>query len=667
MNSVNWRANFGLPALLFGSLLTPNLGACNPDPNWKPEVTPGNTPVPYSPALREDTSGFRTLPPDKVDGFPDQVYFGDTHVHTSLSNDAFAMGNITLSPDQAYAFGKGQTVLTHGGMEAKLSRPLDFLVVADHANNMGVMARISQGDPQLLNTEQGKIWQARLSENYKDIKQSLNGSRDEIIAHVMTVFFNQGGKRNLWQYFSEPRITDTNFRQSVWDEVIASAERHNDPGKFTAFIGYEWTGDQQGAQHRNVIFKDGADKVSQVLPFSKYDSYDPEDLWAYMDAYTETTGGDVIAIPHNANISGGATFGLTNFQGHPLTKAYANKRIKWEPISEVTQYKGDGEAYPLLSPDDEFADYETWHSWGGPDTSNITFDEEWLERKRGDYARPALKRGLAQQAKLGTNPFKFGMIGSTDAHTSLATAEEDNFWGTYTLYEPNAFRSLFQDEFAASGYAAVWATENTREALFAGMRRKETYATTGTRIRVRFFGGWDFQSNHAASNRLAAIGYERGVPMGSDLLDRPPGQSPSFLIQAMKDPNGANLDRIQVIKGWRTADGALMEQVFDVAVSDGREIPKDGGKVQPVGSTVDVESLTYSNSIGDAVLSVVWTDPQFNLAEDAFYYARVIEIPTPRWSAYDRKFFKIENRVSKGAPLTTQERAYTSPIWYSAP
>lgn len=647
-------------------LLVVTLAGCNPDPDWTPEVTPGQASKPYSPGLRDDHSVAAAHLPDDIDGFPNDVYFGDTHVHTSLSNDAFAMGNYTLSPDQAYEFGKGQAVLTHGGMEAKLLRPLDFLVVADHANNMGVMAGISRGDPQLLDTDQGQTWLARFTENHKDIGQSLNGSRDELIAHIVTVFFNEGGKRNLWQYFAEPRVTDPVFRQSVWDEVISSAERHNDPGKFTTFIGYEWTGDQRGAQHRNVIFKDGADKVSQVLPFSKYDSYDPEDLWAYMDGYAQATGGDVIAIPHNANISGGAIFALTNFQGHPLTKEYADKRARWEPLSEVTQYKGDGEAYPLLSPDDEFADYETWHSWAGRDTSNITFNEEWLEVKRGDYARPALKRGLDQLAELGSNPFKFGMIGSTDSHTSLAAAEEDNFWGTYTLYEPNAFRSLFQDEFAASGYAAVWATDNTREALFAGMRRKETYATTGPRIRVRFFGGWDFQIEDASSERLAAIGYERGVPMGGDLFDRPPDKSPSFLIHAMKDPNGANLDRIQVIKGWRTTDGVLKEKVFDVAVSDERKIPSNGGKVQSVGSTVDVESLTYSNSIGDAVLSVVWTDPQFNDDEDAFYYVRVIEIPTPRWSAYDRKFFQIENRVSKDAPLTTQERAYTSPIWYTA-
>lgn len=622
------------------------------DGNWMPDVTPGNAPESYSPASRID--------------YPDQVYFGDTHVHTNLSNDAFAMGDQTLSPDDAYRFARGETVVMHGGMEAKLRRPLDFLVVADHAVNMGVMARVAARDPQLLSTEQGQTWLARFEANHEETSVALNASQQGFRERVMTVFYNTGGKRALWNYFTEPRMSDPVFRQSVWDDVIASAEGHNEAGKFTAFIGYEWTADRRGAQHRNVIFRDGPDKVSQVLPFSKYDSYDPEKLWAYLAEYAEATGGDAISIPHNGNISGGATFALTNFEGHPLSRQYAKTRSYWEPLSEVTQYKGDGEAYPLLSPQDEFADYETWHSWSGPDTTNITFNEEWLERKRGDYARPALKRGLALGAELGVNPFKFGMIGSTDSHTSLAAAEEDNFWGTYALYEPNAFRSLFQDEFAASGYAAVWASENTRESLFAAMRRRETYATTGSRMTVRFFGGWNYEQADAFSSRFAAIGYNGGVPMGSDLTQAPAGKAPTFLIRAVKDPDGANLDRVQVIKGWRSSGGAVHERVYDVAVSDGREIPQDGGKVDPVGSTVDLENPSYTNTIGDPELAVVWTDPEFDRAQNAFYYVRVIEIPTPRWTAYDRKFFKIENRMRDDAPLITQERAYTSPIWYSS-
>ena len=621
------------------------------DTSWLPDVRPGIAPQSYSPSARTD--------------YPDRVYWGDTHVHTNLSNDAFAMGNQILSPDDAYRYAKGETVVTHGGMKTRLRRPLDFLVVSDHAANLGVMARLAAADPLLLNTEQGQTWLDRFNASHEETTRALNATQNGFIRRMRTVFYNTGGKKNLWQYFTSPRMSDPVFRQSVWAEVIANAERHNDPGRFTAFAGYEWTSNARGAQHRNVIYRDGPEKTSQVLPFSRYDSSDPEKLWAYLEEYAKATGGDAIAIPHNGNISGGVTFALSNFDGHPLSREYAKTRAKWEPLNEVTQYKGDGEAYPMLSPEDEFADYETWHSWGGRNTTGITFNDEWLERKKADYARPALKRGLALQAELGANPFKFGMIGSTDSHTSLAAAEEGNFWGTYALYEPNAFRSLFQDEFAASGYAAVWARENNRESLFAAMRRKETYATTGSRITVRFFGGWSFAPRDAFSSRFAAIGYSRGVPMGSDLTEAPAGKSPTFLIRAVKDPDGANLDRLQVIKGWRSPDGKLHEKVHDAAVSDGRKIPEGGGKVKPVGSTVDVENLTYANTIGDPELAVVWTDPDFDPAEIAFYYVRVIEIPTPRWAAYDRKFFRLESRMGENVPLKTQERAYTSPIWYT--
>jgi hypothetical protein len=367
----------------------------------------------------------------------------------------------------------------------------------------------------------------------------------------------------------------------------------------------------------------------------------------------------------NGNRSGGLTFALTKLNGQPLTQEYAQTRGIWEPLIEATQIKGDGEAYPLLSPDDEFADYETWHSWGGSRTEGIVFDDAWLERKRGNYARSALKRGLGQHAKLGANPFKFGMIGSSDTHTSLAAVDEESFAGKMTFYEPNKFRSLFQNDHAASGYAAVWAHENTRESLFNAMRRKETYATTGPRMTVRFFGGWDYAKGDAFSSNFTDIGYAQGVPMGGDLTQAPDGKAPAFLVRAVKDPDGANLDRVQVIKGWRSADGELHEQVYDAAVSDGRRIPKGRGKVKPVGSTVDVENLTYANTIGDPELAVVWTDPDFDPGEFAFYYVRVIEIPTPRWTAYDRKFFGLEDQMGKDVPLVTQERAYTSPIWYT--
>ena len=621
------------------------------DTGMAPAVTPATALASYSPQANRD--------------YPTSVYWGDTHVHTNVSNDAFAMGNQVLGPDEAYRFAKGEPVTTHGGMQAQLRRPLDFLVVADHAVNMGLMARLAANDPLLLDTEQGKAWLERFNDTFEKTSDVLNAPLQRYTRRMGTVFNNQGGERTLWHYFIKPRMGDPVFRQSVWDEVIANAERHNNPGTFTAFIGYEWTSNVRGAQHRNVIFRDGRDKVSRVLPFSRFDSSDPEKLWGYLENYAESTGADAIAIPHNANISGGVTFALTNFEGQPLSREYAQTRARWEPLNEVTQIKGDGESYPILSPEDEFADYETWHSWGGSRTARITFNDAWMERKKADYARPALKRGLALESKLGVNPFKFGMIGSSDAHTSLATGREDNFWGKFTMYEPSAFRTLFQNDHAASGYAAVWAHENTRESLFAAMRRKETYATTGSRMTVRFFGGWDYTKADAFSSAIAAIGYTRGVPMGGDLTQAPKGKSPMFLIRAVKDPDGANIDRVQVIKGWRSTDGKLHEKVYDVSVSDGRDIPKDGGKVVPVGSTVDVESLTYTNTIGDPELAVVWTDPDFDPDEPAFYYGRVIEIPTPRWTAYDRKFFGLEDRMPKDVPLVTQERAYTSPIWYT--
>jgi len=333
----------GIPYPVFGE---------GEDTSWLPAVRPAIAPESYSPNTRTD--------------YPDRVYWGDTHVHTNLSNDAYAMGNQILSPDDAYRFAKGETVVTHGGMAAKLHRPLDFLVVSDHAVNLGLMARLATGDPLLLNTEQGRIWLERFKANHDETTQALNATLKGFSRRMGTVFNNTGGKKTLWHYFITPRMSDPVFRHSVWDEVIANAERHNDPGTFTAFVGYEWTSNVRGAQHRNVIYRDGPERTSQVLPFSRLDSSDPEKLWAYLEEYAEGTGGDAIAIPHNGNISGGVTFALTNFNGQPLSREYAKTRAKWEPLNEVTQYKGDGEAYPMLSPEDEFADYETWHGWGDP-------------------------------------------------------------------------------------------------------------------------------------------------------------------------------------------------------------------------------------------------------------------------------------------------------------
>ena len=489
------------------------------------------------------------------------------------------------------------------------------------------------------------------------------------------------------------------FLSSVWNEITENADQHNDPGQFTAFIGYEWSSLEFNL-HRVVIFDGDAKQTRALLPFTQFDSNRPEDFWAHLARYERDTRGNVIAIPHNGNLSQGHMFMLEDSKGQPFSKTYAETRNRWEPLYEVTQIKGDSEARPNLSPLDTFADYErvsvdVVHSEFPEDYKRkkfLTDYDSWVKKKMAKadvswnyqygYARPALKLGLQQQAKLGVNPFKFGMIGSTDSHTSLATADEDNFWGKLSRIEPYPNRILgswggpgtetdpesktFYSRawrLSAAGYAAVWAEENTRESLFAAMKRKEVYASTGPRITVRFFGGWDYQPDDALKPDLARIGYEKGVPMGGDLTSRPDTQSPTFLIRAVKDPDGANLDRVQVIKGWHDKKGELYEKIYDVALSDDRKV-NWRGEVKPVGNTVDIPDASYTNTIGDPELAVVWQDPDFDKDDLAFYYVRVLEIPTPRWTAFDAKFFGVEN-IPEEVPMITQERAYTSPIWYS--
>lgn len=602
----------------------------------------------YSPALRQQ--------------YPTDVYWGDTHLHTNMSGDAV----FRLGPDEAYRFARGEEVTTTSGQQAKLSRPLDFLVIADHANNMGAQLSREWGklDPEFRKTKMWKLWaMARdqlLNTPGVDTKRLLNGQ------------LWPGDRKDV-------AVRHPGFRQTIWERVTAGADRYNTPGQFTAFIGYEWTS-SGGAIHRVVVFKDDADTVNKVLPFSSYDSLRPEDLWAYLDRYETDTGGSVLAIPHNSNISFDSDptlntlmFSLLDSNGQPLTREYGRLRSRWEPLVEATQIKGDSETHPFLSPTDEFADYETWNTWGGRvngavmySGSSYTRPDSWI---RYQYVRSALKLGLQQQAETGANPFKFGLIGSTDSHTALAAVDENNFWGKTASAEPSAGRtlgpySINNWEMNAAGYAAVWAEENTREALFSAMRRKEVYSSTGSRITVRFFGGWDYLSDDAVRPDLAGIGYAKGVPMGGDLTQGPQGKSPSFLIRAVKDPDGANLDRIQIIKGWHDEKGDLHEKVYDVALSDGRTVDATTGKAEPVGDTVDVKDASYTNTIGDPELSVVWTDPDFKRDELAFYYVRVLEIPTPRWTAYDAKFYGLTD-LPERIQMTTQERAYTSPIWYT--
>jgi hypothetical protein len=596
--------------------------------------------------------------------FPTRPFFGDTHVHTSFSLDAGAAG-ARLGPADALRFGKGEEVTSSSGQRVKLSRPLDFMVVADHSDGFGIFPRLLAGDRDLLVDPQIRKWHDMLQTGkgadaaYEIVNAQASGKFPKVLA-VEGFDSSRPGYR------------------SAWKEVIKAAEAANDPGRFTAFIGYEWTsnngGDGPGNLHRNVIYRDGGDLASQVNPLTTakpWGSPNPRDLWKWMAAYEDKTRGQVLAIAHNGNLSNGRMFPIIeSFTGKKIDRAYAENRMRWEPLIEATQIKGDGETHPLLSPNDEFADYETW------DKGDLLLTEAKKPAMlEFEYARSALKNGLKLEAELGVNPYKFGMIGSTDTHTGLSTAEEDNFFGKVSEIEPNATRALnpYMEnskvglkimgwEQTASGYAAVWATENTREAIFDAMKRRETYATTGPRMIVRFFGGWDFEAKDSHNRLPARIGYAKGVPMGGDLKDGPAGKAPTFLVAALKDPIGANLDRYQIVKGRLDEKGALHEKVYDVAWSGNRK-PGKNGKLPSVGNTVDVKEATWTNTIGAPELAAVWKDPDFNPKERAFYYGRVIEIPTPRWTAYDAKYFDL--KMPPEVPMTTQERAYTSPIWYT--
>lgn len=598
------------------------------------------------------SSAQKTYSPYVTTQYPMNVYWGDTHLHTNLSTETYAAGyeygNERLSSDEAYRAARGETVKSINDMPVRLRRPLDFLMIADHAESFGVAGALDKGNRLLLQTAIGEEWYQRL--------QAAKPEHKKVSSLLMKLHLE-----------IDKEIVNSTFRQSVWDKAVDLAEYYNDPGTFTTLIGFEWSSRRPYYIHRTVIFKDGPEKVKKVIPYSSWEGNDPEQLWDYMENYHQNTGGDVLGIPHNANFSQGKTFMEADFQGRPFSSDYAKVRSRWEPLFEITQSKGTSESYPALSPGDEFSDHEIL-SWRAEDESMT----EYLDKKRHEYARPALKLGLRQKAQLGVNPFKFGFIGSTDGHLAVPVVEENNFWGGHPWERPYPgrvtadffdFGMTAGEFFSASGYAAVWATENTREEIFNAMKRKEVYATTGPRMTVRFFGGWDYSEDDALKPDLENIGYSKGVPMGGDLTNAPRNKAPRFLVRAIKDPDGANLDRVQVIKGWLSVDGELHEKIYNVALSENRR-ENDVGKVVPVGSTVNVDEASYSNSIGDQELAVVWTDPDFNRNELAFYYLRVLEIPTPRWTAYDATFFKIKD-IPKEIPMVTQERAYTSPIWYS--
>ena len=592
--------------------------------------------------------------------FPTRVFFGDTHHHTANSGDAFMAGD-RLTPEQSYRFARGEEVISSTGVPAKLSRPLDFLVVSDHAEGLGVMLEVYNGNPAFASD-------ATLARWGKSMK--VGG---EEAATTMRELISAQANNKLPPPIKDPKVVGP-IMKTVWQTYTATAEKFNDPGRFTAMIGFEWTSVPGGNNlHRNVLFRDGKDKADQILPFSSWQSEDPEKLWEWMAKYEQKTGGKLLAIPHNANLSSGRMFEPVDFAGKPLSKDYAERRARFEVLQEVMQTKGASETHPLQSPNDEFADYGT----AGWEYGNLTMEGKPLSKEMmpTNYLRSALTQGLIYEGKLGVNPFKFGFIGGTDVHNSLTSIEEDNFYGKHVDQEPSPTRwehvakqgfgkTRYTWHYTAAGYAAVWATKNTREALWDAMKRKETYATSGSRMTVRFFGGWNFVAEDARTRYLAEVGYGKGVPMGGDLTKAAPGKAPTFLVAAMKDAQGGNLDRIQIVKGWVDKAGKPQERIYNVAWGDAaRRKPGKDGKLPPVGDTVDVARATWSNTIGDSELVGVWKDPAFDPSLRAFYYARVIEIPTPRWTAYDAVRFNI--RMPPGVPMKHQERGWTSPIWYT--
>ncbi len=616
--------------------LLPGVALAEPDSERKPE----------------DMLKTKTYSPYAYHNFPDQVFFGDMHIHSNLSPDAGLLGT-SLAPSDVYRAARGETVTSNTGQPFRLVRPLDFLVLTDHAEAMGLASMIRESNPILLSSKRGReVW------------EGFNGGPES----AMKAF----GKLLSYTEIGKDPFSDIDMAGSIWPDFVELADTYNQPGVFTAMTGFEWTSQPNGNNlHRIVVFADGADKTSRVRPFSLFDSQDPADLWDYMENYEALTGGRVFAHVHNGNLSNGIAFTAATFDGTPMDAAYAARRSRWEPIMEITQMKGDGETHPTLSPEDEFANFERW------DTSNLTGSApKKPEMLRYEYARSALLTGLEVEAKVGANPYDFGFNGTTDSHTGLPSTGEDNFFGKFAGTEPSPDRHnrdvipaadpklrIITAQESASGLTGVWARENNRGEIFDSLMRKEIFATTGTRLRVRLFAGWDFKPGDELVPDFAGLGYTRGVPMGGRLHSGSTGGAPSFIVRAQRDPDWANLDRIQIIKGWIGSDGKAKERIYDVAVSGDRKIGEDGRARTPVGSTVNLQTATYTNTIGAPLLSAYWRDPDFDPAQRAFYYVRVMEIPTPRWTTYDSVFFKVP--LPERVPPTVQDRAYSSPVWYS--
>lgn len=638
-------AAMNLVGLLFGALL---LAGCNKD-STEP-LTPSSQAT--QPNKEESLGlGRNQTSSDAVPAVPSsrQALFGDLHVHSGWSFDAFVY-NVRATPDDAYRFGLGEAIGHVSGKKIKLQRPLDFMAVTDHAEYLGIMNEMLDSESPLSTL---KLAEQLLSEDAKTAKSAyrlLGGS--------------------MATNNAIPELVDADITRTIWQRMIDAANRYNRPGEFTTFVGYEWTSTPavpnsgQGRNlHRNVIFRN--DKVS-AQPFSSFDSQKPEELWQWMDLQRQQ-GIELLAIPHNANVSDGLMYPSKDSYGNPLSREYATTRMRNEPINEVVQIKGQSMSHPLLSANDELANFEIFSPLlGSPsDEEPILYSEP-----QGSYVRKAYRDGLKYQQELGLNPFAFGVVGASDTHNGGMPVEEDNYFGklgiadhtAQTRLADNRMAKEFAQKFSAAGLAGVWAETNTRESIYDALARKEAFATSGPRINVRIFGGWQFNDTEMENSQWVSKGYASGVPMGGELASLPRQQgAPRFLVWALKDPEGANLDRVQIVKGWYR-DGESYEKVFDVALSDSRRIGNDGS-VPLVGNTVDINSARYTNTIGDNELNTVWQDPEFDPEVPAFYYLRVLEIPTPRWSTYDAA--ELKQPVSENLPATIQERAWSSPIWYT--
>ncbi|NCG11184.1 MAG: DUF3604 domain-containing protein [Alphaproteobacteria bacterium] len=549
------------------------------------------------------------------------LLWGDLHVHSNFSFDAYSFGNTSLGPDKAYEFAKGLPVTAPNGELAQLTTPLDFLLVSDHAEYLGLFLGLEQDDPKLKNSALGQRW----------LNYFKSGTQAPISREYVQMIERQ----------KDIELLPEDFNKSAWSKLLGFAERYNEPGVFSALIGFEWTSMINGDNlHRVVVYGDGSEKAKRMLPFSALDSPDPEDLWHFMEDYENLTGGEVIAIPHNGNVSNGKMFSDKRINGSDFDASYSAKRQRWEPLYEVTQVKGDAEAHPYLSPADEYADFETW------DQGNLRMEPKDKKMLQGEYARAALKNGLVLSNKYGANPFKFGLVGGTDTHNALSTSDDENFYGKFVDSLPGEERTssslgdrLWDNwRLSASGYTAVSAKENTREAIFDALKRREVYATSGPRILLKFFGGWNYvQEDLEDPEFFNKTAYEDGVPMGGSLTNSNSESKPRFVFKISKDPKGNNIDKFQIIKGWVEEDGKVNEKVYNV-----------------------IES---ANGKGQESVFGIWVDQDFKINQEAFYYARVLEVPTKRWSTYDQERYDVS--LAPEIPTLIRERAYSSPIWFN--